>query len=324
MITSRRRWLLDVPVFAAVLAAIVWNSDPKAIWSPYYYITVNRLETPGTSESPPQPEALTQRDPPVYLVRVNQFGYHFDAALDSRRYTPGTQAAKSIRWLELQYGLPYVVAGAHDRILVVGAGGGFDVEAALASGAKHIDAVEIDPAIIRISRRFNAGAPYSDPRVTVHIDDARSYFAKAKPGYDMVVFGFLDSQALFSTMNNVRLDGYVYTVESIRSAYALLNDKGLLALSFALGNRLQRREDQAVVRGASAGERKAWHGEGAENIRIGPQNLLRLLRHVRCVAERRARRRLHHHDEVILIFLRHQARGHVLVHVSRGAEAHEK
>jgi hypothetical protein len=237
MITSRRRWLLDVPVFAAVLAAIVWNSDPKAIWSPYYYITVNRLETPGTSESPPQPEALTQRDPPVYLVRVNQFGYHFDAALDSRRYTPGTQAAKSIRWLELQYGLPYVVAGAHDRILVVGAGGGFDVEAALASGAKHIDAVEIDPAIIRISRRFNAGAPYSDPRVTVHIDDARSYFAKAKPGYDMVVFGFLDSQALFSTMNNVRLDGYVYTVESIRSAFRLLNDQGMLTLSFYLGKK---------------------------------------------------------------------------------------
>src|ERR1017187_3244420 len=87
--------------------------------------------------------------------------------------------------------------------------------AALAAGARHVDAVEIDPAIIDISRRFNAGAPYSDPRVSVHVDDARSYLAKARPGYDLVVFGFLDSQALFSTMNNVRLDGYVYTVESM-------------------------------------------------------------------------------------------------------------
>jgi hypothetical protein len=235
LISARRWWLLEIPVFAGVLAAIVWNSDPKAIWSPYYYITVNRLETPTVTESPPPPEALKGRDPPVYLVKVNQFGYHYDAALDSRLYKPDTQAGKSIRWLELQYGLPYVVAGAHDRVLVVGAGGGFDVEAALASGAKHVDAVEIDPAIIKISRQFNAGAPYSDPRVSVHIDDARSYFAKADTGYDMVVFGFLDSQALFSTMNNVRLDGYVYTVESMRSAFRLLNDHGMLTLSFYLG-----------------------------------------------------------------------------------------
>jgi len=230
-----RRWLVAVPLFAAVLVAIVRNSDPKATWSPYYYITVNRLESPGVSESPPPPEALRGRDPPVYRVQVNQFGYHFDAALDSRLYTPGTAAAENISWWELQYGLPYSVAGGRDRILVLGAGGGLDVEAALAAGARHIDAVEIDPAIIGISRRFNAGAPYSDPRVSVHVDDARSYLAKARPGYDLVVFGFLDSQALFSTMNNVRLDGYVYTVESMRSAFRLLNDRGMLTLSFFLG-----------------------------------------------------------------------------------------
>jgi hypothetical protein len=234
-ISGIRRWLIAIPVFAAVLAAIVWNSDPKAIWSPYYYITVNRLETPNITESAPAPEALTQRDPPVYLVRVNQFGYHYDAALDSTRYSPTTQAGMSIRWLEAQYRVPYAVVSGRDRVLVVGSGGGFDVEAALESGARHVDAVEIDPAIIGISRRFNAGAPYADPRVSIVIDDARSYLAKAKPGYDAVIFGFLDSQALFSTMNNVRLDGYVYTVESMRSAFRLLGDHGLLSLSFYLG-----------------------------------------------------------------------------------------
>jgi predicted membrane-bound spermidine synthase len=122
-----------------------------------------------------------------------------------------------------------------DRILVVGAGGGCDVQAALMSGARHVDAVEIDRTIIGISKRFSAGAPYHDPRVEVHIDDARSFLAKASPGYDLVVFGFLDSQALFSSMNNVRLDGYVYTVESIRSAYRLLGDHGMLSMSFYLG-----------------------------------------------------------------------------------------
>ena len=37
-------WLVGVPIFAAVLAAIVrWKSDPNAIWSPYYYITVSQV-----------------------------------------------------------------------------------------------------------------------------------------------------------------------------------------------------------------------------------------------------------------------------------------
>jgi hypothetical protein len=235
LVSARRRWLLDIPVFAAVLAAIVWCSDPNAIWSPYYYITINRVKSPGVTESAPPPQLRTMRNPPRYLVRVNQFGYHFDAALDALRYDPGSEAAREIAWIAPQYTLPYALCAGRDRIIVVGAGGGCDVEAALASGARHVDAVEIDPVIIDTSLRFNAGAPYSDPRVSVHIDDARSYLAKAKPGCDMVVFGFLDSQALFSAMNNVRLDGYVYTVESIRSAFRLLDSHGMLTLTFVLG-----------------------------------------------------------------------------------------
>ncbi len=226
-----RRWLYAIPVFAAVLFVIVRNNDPRAIWSPYYYITVTRHETPRVTEYPPDPQELKKIDPPLYLVRVNQFGYHYDGTLDARRYSPGG----TMYLVELQYCLPYTIAAGRDRILVVGAGGGFDVEAALLCGAKHVDAVEIDPAVIAISRRFSAGAPYSDPRVSIINDDARAFLARAKPGYDFLVFGFLDSQALFSTMNNVRLDGYVYTVESMRSAFRLLNDHGMLSLSFLLG-----------------------------------------------------------------------------------------
>jgi hypothetical protein len=42
----------------------------------------------------------------------------------------------------------------------------------------------------------------------------------------------LDSQGLFSTMANIRLDGFVYTVEGLRSAWQLLNDRGVLSLAF--------------------------------------------------------------------------------------------
>ena len=234
-IARGRRWFLSVPVFAAVLLAIVRNSDPNAIWSPYYYILVSQVATPTKSEAAPPPDLLTMRDPPIYGVKVNQFGYHLDAALDPARYTPGSYGDTYVRSYIQQYLVPYRICPGRDRVLVVGAGGGFDVEAALRSGARHVDAIEIDPAIVAVSRRFSAGAPYSDPRVSVHVDDARSFIAKADPGYDIVAFGYLDSQAMFSNMNNIRLDGYVYTVESIRSAFRLLNGHGMLSLSFALG-----------------------------------------------------------------------------------------
>ncbi len=230
-----KRWFLNLAVFAAILAAIFWCGDRNAIWSPYYYLTVTDLRTPGASVSAPPADLLTMRDPPAYFVQVNQFGYHVDASLDLARYTPGSWGAKEVSWLRQQYDLVSAVSGGRDRMLVVGAGGGCDVEAALLGGARHVDAVEIDPAIVAASRRFNAGAPYLDPRVSIHIDDARSFLARATPGYDVVAFGFLDSQALFNNMNNVRLDGYVYTVESIRSAFGLLNGNGVLTLSFYLG-----------------------------------------------------------------------------------------
>lgn len=234
LISPRRSWWISAPLFAAVLAALAWRADPRAVWSPYYYVTVSRFETPTVSEAEPPRDLLTMRDPPAYIVRVNQFGYHADQALDPARYTPGSAAQEAARGALRQYLVPYAITSRPDRVLVVGAGGGCDVEAALASGARHVDAVEIDPGIVALSRRFNAGAPYSDPRVSVHVDDARSYLAKAAPGYDLVLFGFLDSQALFSSMNNVRLDGYVYTVESLRTAYGLVGPHGMLVLSFGL------------------------------------------------------------------------------------------
>ena len=128
---------------------------------------------------------------------------------------------------------------------VVGTGGGLDVESALLHGAEHVDAVEIDPSIVRLARRYSAAGVYGNPKVSVHVDDARAFFERATPGYDLVSFGFLDSHGLFSSMANIRLDGFVYTTEGIRSAWRLVNERGVLTLAFArarpwLGGKLYR------------------------------------------------------------------------------------
>jgi SAM-dependent methyltransferase len=232
-ISERRRWIMDVPVLAGALVLVFLHSDRAAIWSPYQYLTISRIETPSISESEPPARLLEMVNPPIYSVGINQLFYQFDAAFDPARYTAGSRAGRSVVpvWTKY-YGMPYQLAKGRGDILVLGAGGGGDVSAALAAGARHVDAVDIDPMTSRISRRFNAGAPYSDPRVTVRVNDARAYLATATPGYDAVVFGLLDSHVLFSSMTSVRLDGYVYTVEGLRSAYRLLNPNGMLVLSF--------------------------------------------------------------------------------------------
>jgi hypothetical protein len=75
--------------------------------------------------------------------------------------------------------------------------------------------------------------PYRDPRVTVVIDDARSYVANTSKRYDLVSFGHLDSINLVTSFTSVRLDSYVYTAQSLEKALSIVKPGGLLALSFA-------------------------------------------------------------------------------------------
>jgi hypothetical protein len=236
-----RSWLWAAPVLALVLWEVGHSNDPNAIWSPYYYVTVHESGSGANwaennrnlSVRDPVANVRTMQDPPAYTVSVNHDFYQPHATLDLRRFSDSNRS--SIEAGRQAYDLPYKIAPSHDKVLVLGAGGGTDAEVAVLNGATHVDAVEIDPVLVQLSRRFNPSGIYDDPRVTLHVGDARAYVRRSVGGYDMVVFGWLDSQALFSSMSNIRLDGYVYTVESMRWAYGLLNDHGTLSLSFATG-----------------------------------------------------------------------------------------
>src|SRR5437879_1522231 len=67
-----------------------------------------------------------------------------------------------------------------DNVLIVGAGTGTDVAIALSQGARHVDAVEIDPEIYRLGQQLNPERPYRDPRVSVHIDDGRALVQRTR------------------------------------------------------------------------------------------------------------------------------------------------
>ena len=133
------------------------------------------------------------------------------------------------------YDLPFTINDARSRALVVGAGTGNDVQAALRGDYKQVLSVDIDSEIIRLGRRLHPEQPYDDPSVVPIINDARAFFEQYQGApFDVVVFGLLDSHAMFTSLSSLRLDNYVYTEEGIRGAWRHVAERGHLSLSFSV------------------------------------------------------------------------------------------
>jgi SAM-dependent methyltransferase len=132
-----------------------------------------------------------------------------------------------------RYNLPYRFAPEPENVLVLGAGMGNDIAAALRNGAHHVVAVEIDPFIYRLGEKYHPERPYSDPRVHVVIDDARHYIQNSPERFDLIVSSILDSHTTQSSFTNIRTDNYVYTQEAIAQMRKLLKPGGVLSLSFS-------------------------------------------------------------------------------------------
>ena len=197
---ERRTSPLLVGVNLALLAAsiaLVHVMARGTFWSPYYKITV-------------------QQQGPDTVIEVNNLFHQSMARVEDKEYF---------------YQWAYTVFGdSFDNVLVLGAGSGTDVAAALRHGAKHVDAVEIDPVILRLGRERHPEHPYSDPRVRVINDDARHFLRTTDKKYDLVVFALIDSLTLQSSFSGVRLESYMFTRESFQAVKDHLTSNGLLVI----------------------------------------------------------------------------------------------
>lgn len=203
-----RRFVVSLGVVGAVaLGVAAWTSRvTPEFWSPYYRINLERRDAGGVA------------------LLVNGSLHQIMLPLDSTH----AAAPGYVHVVYPAYVRPYRYAARLDTALVVGAGTGNDLALLLQNGAKYVDAVEIDPTIADIGTAGHPKAPYSDPRVHRHINDARAFLRTTSRHYNVIIFGTLDSQTLLSGMSSVRLDNYVYTVESFRSARSRLAPDGTL------------------------------------------------------------------------------------------------
>lgn len=206
----QRKPLAIAMTMAAVLslAAVHWTREGALeYWSPYYRVLVKPSVVPGG-------------------IKIEVNGALHQEIVDFDR----TDESKFRQTVRMAYERPYRIVGKIDTALVVGAGTGNDIATLLRLGAQHVDAVEIDPVIAGIGKIAHPQRPYDDPRVHLIVTDARAFLRAPPRKYDVITFGTLDSQSLLSGMSAVRLDNFVYTVESFRAARAALKPGGSIVL----------------------------------------------------------------------------------------------
>jgi SAM-dependent methyltransferase len=199
LLRSQRWGAASVGAVLCLVAAVPLVADMQrgTIWSPYYKIT---LKQQGRET----------------VVEVNNIWHQSMAPVGTKEYF---------------YQWPYMVFGdTFKDVLILGAGSGTDVAAALKHGVASVDAVEIDPAILRLGTQLHPDKPYADPRVHKRADDARHFLRTTQKKYDLVVFALIDSLTLQSAFSGVRLESYMFTEQSFRAVRDVLTPDGVLVV----------------------------------------------------------------------------------------------
>ena len=191
---------LTLLVVVAVLSGYgIDTGKSKILWSPYYKVVYD-TEMGG--------------------IETNNIGH---------------QQMVQIRESAPAYLLPHLLnrdAGGmpFEDVMIVGAGSGNDVQAALTQGAKHVDAVEIDPVLNQIGRRHHPDRPYDVQRVSIQIDDGRSFVRKIQRTYDLVSYAVVDSLVLHSGYSSLRLESFLFTEQAFRDIKQKLEPNGVFAM----------------------------------------------------------------------------------------------
>ena len=133
----------------------------------------------------------------------------------------------------LPTGIPYLLSH-RKRVLVLDAGGGFEVLQAISYGAEEIEATEKNPSIIRLMEgEFESfsGSLFTQTGVDLHGTDARSFLAGGEGRYDLIEFSLKQDPVTASAGLYSLSESYLYTVEGFTSAFDRLTDNGMLSIT---------------------------------------------------------------------------------------------
>lgn len=116
--------------------------------------------------------------------------------------------------------------------LIIGPGGGPDVVAALASGARKVTAVEMNPLMLKFVRHYGPRAAnlYDRPDVEAIQSEGRNFISRTDKKFDVILMGFVDSWASVASGGLSLSENYLYTAEAFKAYYDHLTDNGILVV----------------------------------------------------------------------------------------------
>lgn len=245
------------PRMLAGLAIMLCGAASPWLW-PDGWVALRISEYKGLSMALRVPEArvLTERSSPLgWLAAVESPAIPFRHApgmsiicageppeqigifVDGDAMTPITRfdgRREPLAFLDcMTSALPYALV--HEpRVLVLGSGGGMDVLMARVHGARHIDAVELDPNVVSLVRETYgdfAGRLYTEGPVEIHVGEARGFAARTTEFYDLIQVSLLDSFSASMAGSHALNESYLYTVEALQDYVGHLRPGGVLSIT---------------------------------------------------------------------------------------------
>ncbi len=153
---------------------------------------------------------------------------------------------------------PYALGERPWKVLVLGAGGGTEIQNALVHGATHVTAVELQPAVIRLAQQLARQPSSTDVGADVRwvAADIRNYIAQHEETFDLITIGpgggFGTASAGVHSLN----EDFLHTVDAYAGYLERLNERGVLAITRWLSTPL-RESIRVILTGGEALRRTA-------------------------------------------------------------------
>ncbi|CAN5738941.1 MAG: hypothetical protein ACR2HP_07995 [Ilumatobacteraceae bacterium] len=164
---------------------------------------------------------------------------HHDGLWGSAIWRYDGTPATTDRFLADSRQIPFAATpGEEPSLLIIGAAGGNEIQAALTYGVGRVDAVELNPVTVDLLEgpfADYAGNITADPRVDYIQGDGRTFLARSDEQYDLIWFVAPDSYAAANAATSgafVLSESYLYTEEMIDEAFDHLSPQGVMVAQF--------------------------------------------------------------------------------------------
>lgn len=221
--TARRRYAVaaGIGLVGIVAGALAFQIDPMR--------SASGVFRSGLAKIAPSDKVIFRRDGKTATIEVIELADGLISIRTNGKPDASIQKPSSAQppardeyTMTLAAALPLAYRPQIRRVAAIGFGSGLTTATLLgAPGIKQVDTIEIEPAMVAGAEAFRPRVEraFADPRSRLIIDDAKSYFARSKERYDLIV----------SEPSNPWVSGVssLFTEEFYQRIGGYLNDDGL-------------------------------------------------------------------------------------------------